>query len=50
MLAQGYMPAQDIHVVKNPANEILSPWYEAGEEVVIVTPEWEFKRDQLFSW
>lgn len=27
LLAQSYMPAQDIHIVKNPMNEKLSPWY-----------------------
>jgi hypothetical protein len=26
MLAQSYLPAQDIHIVKDPGNEILSPW------------------------
>jgi Domain of unknown function (4846) len=35
LLAQSYMPAQDIHIVKNPYNNHLSPWYsidEAGGE------------------
>lgn len=43
LLAQSYMPAQDIHVLKNPANEDGSPWY-AVEEIgeVLETPEWEF--------
>jgi hypothetical protein len=50
MLAQSYMPAQDIHIVKNPGNEILSPWYEAGEEAMIITPEWKFKQNQLYKW
>jgi hypothetical protein len=50
MLAQSYMPAQDIHIVKNPGNEILSPWYETGEEAMIITPEWKFKQNQLYKW
>jgi hypothetical protein len=50
MLAQSYMPAQDIHIVKNPVNEKLSPWYEAGEEAMIITPEWKFKQNQLYQW
>ena len=50
MLAQSYMPAQDIHIVKNPGNEILSPWYETGEEAMIITPEWKFEQNQLYKW
>lgn len=49
MLAQSYMPAQDIHIVKNPANPD-SPWYNAGEMAEIVTPEWTFTRQQLRRW
>jgi len=30
MLAQSYMPAQDIHIVRNPMDEELSPWYEVS--------------------
>ncbi|MDP4264149.1 MAG: DUF4846 domain-containing protein [Bacteroidota bacterium] len=50
MLAQSYMPAQDIHIVKNPLNEKLSPWYEADSLSAIVTPEWTFRNDQLKKW
>ena len=41
LLAQSYMPAQDIHILKNPMNEKLSPWYELNEDN-IQTPEWTF--------
>ncbi len=47
LLAQSYMPAQDIHVVKNPMNEELSPWYELDNSGEIVTPEWRFYSNQL---
>ncbi len=50
MLVQGYQPAQDIHVVVNPMNGTLSPWYEIMEEEDIVTPEWRFKKDNLKTW
>ncbi len=50
MLAQSYMPAQDIHIVKNPMNETLSPWYEINSRQEVITPEWIFKRDQLRKW
>jgi hypothetical protein len=50
MLAQSYMPAQDIHIVKNPADEALSPWYEVSDSNEIITPEWKFYKNQLRQW
>lgn len=28
LLAESFMPAQDIHILKNPVNRKFSPWYE----------------------
>lgn len=28
LLAESYMPAQDIHILQNPVNSRISPWYE----------------------
>ncbi len=50
MLAQSYMPAQDIHIVKNPMNEGLSPWYELPIGDKIITPEWVFGNSSLRKW
>lgn len=50
LLAQSYMPAQNIHVLKNPLNKTLSPWYELTQDNIIQTPEWTFYKDQLYSW
>jgi hypothetical protein len=50
MLVQGYQPAQDIHVVVNPMDEKLSPWYEIPEGEDIITPEWRFKKANLKNW
>ena len=50
LLSQSYMPAQDIHVLKNPMNETLSPWYEANEESIIQTPEYKFFKTELKTW
>lgn len=47
MLAQSYMPAQDIHVLKNENNPAISPWYELNENIDIQTPEWPFTQNQL---
>jgi hypothetical protein len=49
MLAQSYMPAQDIHIVKNPGNP-ASPWYPADDVQPVVTPEWTFMPGQLKRW
>jgi hypothetical protein len=50
LLAQSYMPAQDIHVVVNPANGKISPWYEINTAPLIETPEWIFKKENLKKW
>lgn len=50
MLAQSYMPAQDIHIVRNPLDEEMSPWFEETATDNIVTPEWNFSHSQLRSW
>lgn len=47
LLAQSYMPAQDIHVLKNPSDLTLSPWYSTDFGDVLATPEWNFKKEQL---
>ena len=50
LLAQSYMPAQDIHVLINPGNKDLSPWYAVNEEARILTPEYIFQRTELKRW
>jgi hypothetical protein len=43
MLAQSYMPAQDIHVLVNPADPDRGPWYfEHQLRAQLFTPEWTF--------
>ncbi len=46
MIAQSYMPAQEMHILKNPKNG-ESPWYDAEETGELVTPEWTFARNEL---
>jgi hypothetical protein len=50
MLAQGLMPAQSVHIVKNLLDETLSPSYRIGDDQKIITPEWIFFQNQLKSW
>ena len=47
LLAQSYMPAQELQILKNPNNEAISPWYEVNNENEINTPEWTFKANEL---
>jgi len=47
LLAQSYMPAQDLHVLQNPTNQTFKPWYEIDFGETLQTPEWTFTRDQL---
>jgi hypothetical protein len=50
MIAQSYMPAQDIHVLKNFNDGSISPWYRAEFGSMLVTPEWTFSDQQLMRW
>ncbi len=50
MLAQSYMPAQDIHILKNPADEKQSPWYSLPANGPLLTPEWVFKQGERKRW
>ncbi len=50
LLTQSYMPAQDIHVLKNPNGQSGSPWYATDFGDTLVTPEWNFARASLRRW
>lgn len=50
LFAQSYMPAQDIHIVKNLTSDKLSPWYEIHEHQEIRTPEWVFTNKSFRKW
>ena len=50
LLAQSYMPAQDIHILNNPNDDSLSPWYKVDERETIITPEYIFKKTELKGW
>jgi len=43
LLSQSYMPAQEIHILKNPSDNSISPWFTTDTEE-LQTPEW------LFYW
>lgn len=50
IITEKNMPAQDIHILKNPMNETLSPWYEVDAKAMIYSPEWTFTPHPLKRW
>lgn len=46
LLIQSYMPAQEVHLLRNPAHPD-SPWYPAAAAGKLVTPEWTFRFSDL---
>jgi len=51
MLAQSYMPAQNIQILHNPAHPEYSPWYKVDEvSEKLYTPEWTFERGSVMEW
>lgn len=48
LLAQSYMPAQEIHLLVNPGAE--HPWYDAEAGGPIITPEWTFAPTDLMRF
>jgi hypothetical protein len=49
LLAQSYMPAQNIHVLRNVAQPALGAWFAVPgpAEAEVETPEWTFAREEL---
>ncbi|MEC5395480.1 DUF4846 domain-containing protein [Bergeyella sp. RCAD1439] len=48
LLAESYMPAQDIHILKNPIRPQLSPWYELEPQMrQLITPKFLFVPAQI---
>ncbi len=45
LLAQSYMPAQEIHILRS--FDEISPWYAVRTAGELVTPEWTFRRGDL---
>jgi Domain of unknown function (4846) len=50
LLLQSYMPAQDIHVLKDLNATDGSPWYRGDFSGTLNTPEWQFAAGSLKRW
>ncbi|MEM7374497.1 MAG: DUF4846 domain-containing protein [Bacteroidota bacterium] len=49
LLAQSYMPAQEMHILRNPSDPGSSPWYEIPTGT-FSTPEWNFDASNLMRF
>lgn len=47
LLAQSYMPAQEIQILKNPNTNEFGSWYRLKKDEELITPEWEFVSTDL---
>jgi Domain of unknown function (4846) len=50
LLAQSYMPAQSLHILRNPNSATLSPWYYQYPGPKLITPDWTFYPIRLKRW
>lgn len=49
LLAQSYMPAQELQILNNPNASNNSPWYNLDQDEII-TPEWRFTKNDWKTW
>ena len=49
LLAQSYMPAQELQILNNPLTDKNNPWYKV-QEGKINTPEWSFTSEDWKTW
>jgi len=47
LLAQSFMPAQEMHILNNFNDEVSSPWYSIDFGETLYTPEWTFSKNDL---
>ena len=50
LLAQGYTPAQSIHILSNPFDQSISPWYKLDVSGNIITARYEFHNASLLKF
>ncbi|NBB94472.1 MAG: hypothetical protein GVY16_01890 [Planctomycetes bacterium] len=50
LLGQGFLPAQDVHILMNPAHAQFSPWYSLDFGKTLQTPEYRFSETELMRF
>lgn len=47
LLVQGFMPAQSVHLLRNPFDPERSPWFALADDQSIVMPQWVLRANEL---
>lgn len=47
LIANSYMPAQSIHIVRNIQDAVLSPWIRVDSRSSVVLPQWSFGAKEI---
>ncbi len=50
MLAQSFMPAQSVHILRNPESAGATPWFRLHPGRPLRTPDWTFRATDLRRW
>ena len=50
LLAQSFVPAQDMHILVNAYDPQGPPWYRANYNDKLQTPEWAFPAKELMRF
>jgi hypothetical protein len=50
LLAQSYMPAQELQILANPLENGVGSWYSEDFGDQLITPEWVFTQKQLMRF
>lgn len=50
LLGQSYMPAQEMHIVRNPRLAEIAAWFQPQQGKALETPDWRFKSLQFYRW
>jgi hypothetical protein len=50
LLAQSWMPAQEIEILKNSDDDTLNPWYRVEEGQEVNSPQFTFEPNSLMRW
>ncbi len=50
LLMNSYMPAQDMHIVVNPTEKGINPWFSMTNKDYLQLPEWVFRVAERRCW
>ena len=50
LIAQSFMPAQEIHILKNYMDQSIGPWYKNSISEKLNSPQWNFPVSELMTF